>query len=98
MVDEVIVFDHGRIVEHDDRAVLAATGGSRWRHLLELALEVDAVMSRSETRRHDAVATVAPTPSAAWRSGGSPGGSQHEPRSFWLGWAGVRRLLLAARR
>jgi ABC-type multidrug transport system fused ATPase/permease subunit len=42
MVDEVIVFDHGRIVEHDDRSVLAAKGGSRYRHLLELALEVDA--------------------------------------------------------
>jgi ABC-type multidrug transport system fused ATPase/permease subunit len=42
MVDEVIVFDHGRIVEHDDRSVLAAQGGSRYRHLLELALEVDA--------------------------------------------------------
>ncbi len=41
MVDEVIVFDHGRIVEHDDREVLARSGSSRWRHLLELALEVD---------------------------------------------------------
>jgi ABC-type multidrug transport system fused ATPase/permease subunit len=44
MVDEVIVFDHGRIVEHDDREVLARSGSSRWRHLLELALEVDADM------------------------------------------------------
>ncbi len=43
MVDEVIVFDHGRIVEHDERSVLAAAGGSRYRHLLELALEVDKV-------------------------------------------------------
>jgi ATP-binding cassette, subfamily B, bacterial len=42
MVDEVIVFDHGRIVEHDDREVLARSGSSRWRQLLELALEVDA--------------------------------------------------------
>jgi ABC-type multidrug transport system fused ATPase/permease subunit len=42
MVDEVIVFDHGRIVEHDDREVLARSGASRWRQLLELALEVDA--------------------------------------------------------
>jgi ABC-type multidrug transport system fused ATPase/permease subunit len=41
MVDEVIVFDHGRIVEHDDREVLARSGSSRWRQLLELALEVD---------------------------------------------------------
>jgi ATP-binding cassette, subfamily B, bacterial len=42
MVDEVIVFDRGRIVEHDDREVLARSGSSRWRQLLELALEVDA--------------------------------------------------------
>lgn len=41
LVDEVIVFDHGRIVEHDDRAVLAAHGDSRFRRLLDLALEVD---------------------------------------------------------
>ena len=40
MVDEVIVFDHGRVVEHDDREVLTAQGGSRYRYLLELALEV----------------------------------------------------------
>jgi ABC-type multidrug transport system fused ATPase/permease subunit len=39
MVDEVIVFDGGRIVEHDQREVLARSGGSRWRQLLELALE-----------------------------------------------------------
>jgi ATP-binding cassette subfamily B protein len=39
MVDEVIVFDQGRVVEHDDRAVLARSGASRWRRLLELALE-----------------------------------------------------------
>ncbi len=42
MVDEVVVFDHGRIIEHDQREVLARSGSSRWRHLLELALEVDA--------------------------------------------------------
>ena len=42
LVDEVIVFDRGRIVEHDDREVLAQSGSSRWRQLLELALEVDA--------------------------------------------------------
>jgi ABC-type multidrug transport system fused ATPase/permease subunit len=41
MVDEVIVFDRGHVVEHDDREVLARSGSSRWRHLLELALEVD---------------------------------------------------------
>ena len=41
LVDEVIVFDRGRVVEHDDREVLAAQGGSRWRYLLDLALEVE---------------------------------------------------------
>jgi ATP-binding cassette, subfamily B, bacterial len=41
LVDEVIVFDHGRIVEHDDRAVLADDDGSRFRRLLALALETD---------------------------------------------------------
>ena len=41
LVDEVIVFDHGRIVEHDDRAVLADDDGSRFARLLALALEVD---------------------------------------------------------
>jgi ABC-type multidrug transport system fused ATPase/permease subunit len=41
LVDEVIVFDHGRIVEHDDRAVLAGDDGSRFRRLLALALEAD---------------------------------------------------------
>jgi len=40
VVDEVIVFDAGRIVEHDSREALARSGESRWRQLLELALEV----------------------------------------------------------
>ncbi len=39
MVDEVIVFDRGRVVEHDQREVLARSGTSHWRHLLDLALE-----------------------------------------------------------
>jgi ABC-type multidrug transport system fused ATPase/permease subunit len=38
-VDEIIVFDHGRVIEHDDRAELAATNGSRFRQLLDLALD-----------------------------------------------------------
>jgi ATP-binding cassette subfamily B protein len=42
MVDEVIVFDDGRILEHGDRAVLVRSEDSHFRHLLELALEVDA--------------------------------------------------------
>ena len=41
MVDEVIVFDRGRVVEHDDREVLATQGDSRWRYLLDLALETE---------------------------------------------------------
>ncbi len=41
MVDEILVFDHGRIVEHGDRAALASTENSRFRHLLELALAVE---------------------------------------------------------
>ena len=40
-VDDVIVFDGGRIVEHDDRADLAARDGSRYRQLLDLAMETD---------------------------------------------------------
>ena len=43
MVDEVIVFDHGRIVEHDGRDALIADGGSRYRYLLELAMELEPV-------------------------------------------------------
>jgi ATP-binding cassette subfamily B protein len=40
MVDEVIVFDHGRIVEHGNRTDLVRED-SRFRRLLELALAVD---------------------------------------------------------
>jgi ABC-type multidrug transport system fused ATPase/permease subunit len=38
-VDEIVVFDRGRIVEHGDRAALVDRGDSRFRRLLELALE-----------------------------------------------------------
>ena len=41
MVDEVIVFDHGRIAEHGDRTVLVDNRDSHFRHLLELALAVE---------------------------------------------------------
>jgi ATP-binding cassette subfamily B protein len=41
MVDEVIVFDHGRVVEHGDRVALVDDRDSRFRHLLELALAVE---------------------------------------------------------
>jgi ABC-type multidrug transport system fused ATPase/permease subunit len=43
MVDEVIVFDRGRVIEHDEREVLASQGDSRWRYLLDLALEPETV-------------------------------------------------------
>ena len=38
-VDEIIVFDRGRVLEHGDRAELTARDGSHFRRLLELALE-----------------------------------------------------------
>lgn len=38
-VDEIVVFDHGRVVEHDDRRLLAASDRSRYRRLLDLALD-----------------------------------------------------------
>jgi hypothetical protein len=41
MVDEILVFDHGRIVEHGDRSALVDTEDSRFRRLLELALAVE---------------------------------------------------------
>jgi ATP-binding cassette, subfamily B, bacterial len=41
MVDEVIVFDRGRIAEHGDRTVLVDNKDSHFRHLLELALAVE---------------------------------------------------------
>lgn len=42
-VDEIVVVDHGRIVEHDDRAVLAATDGTRFHQLLAMALDAGAL-------------------------------------------------------
>jgi ATP-binding cassette subfamily B protein len=42
-VDEIVVLDHGRVVEHGDRTVLAADGDSRFHRLLELALDIDTV-------------------------------------------------------
>jgi ATP-binding cassette, subfamily B, bacterial len=36
-VDEIVVLDHGRVVEHGDRIDLADNIDSRYRHLLELA-------------------------------------------------------------
>jgi ABC-type multidrug transport system fused ATPase/permease subunit len=42
-VDEIVVLDHGRLVEHGDRVDLADDSDSRYRHLLELALDDEAV-------------------------------------------------------
>jgi ABC-type multidrug transport system fused ATPase/permease subunit len=41
-VDEIVVVDDGRIVEHGDRALLAASDDSRFHRLLSLALESEA--------------------------------------------------------
>lgn len=38
-VDEIVVFDHGRVVEHGDRADLAGDDDSRFARLLALALD-----------------------------------------------------------
>jgi len=38
-VDEIVVINHGAIVEHGDRDVLVADRNSRFHHLLDLALE-----------------------------------------------------------
>jgi ABC-type multidrug transport system fused ATPase/permease subunit len=40
-VDEIVVFDHGRVVEHGDRADLAGDDDSRFARLLALALDVE---------------------------------------------------------
>jgi ABC-type multidrug transport system fused ATPase/permease subunit len=47
-VDEIVVFDHGRVVEHGDRADLAGDDDSRFARLLALALD-------SETDEADAI-------------------------------------------
>ena len=81
------MFDHGRIVEHDDRAILAAQGGSRYRHLLELALEVDVVTSDDRPPTRTQLGPVAP------RLAGQPARA-----ALVLARLGrVRRVLLACR-
>jgi ABC-type multidrug transport system fused ATPase/permease subunit len=42
-VDEVVVLDHGRVAEHGNRAELTDDAESRYRRLLELALDEEAV-------------------------------------------------------
>ena len=41
-VDEIIVFDHGRVVEHGDRTDLVGDDDSRFARLLALALDSEA--------------------------------------------------------
>lgn len=50
-VDEIVVLDHGRIVEHGDRSLLAADGDSRFHRLLELALDIDVAVPRTDGPR-----------------------------------------------
>ena len=50
-VDEIVVLDHGRIVEHGDRSLLAADGDSRFHRLLELALDIDVAVPRNDGPR-----------------------------------------------
>ncbi|MCU1359609.1 MAG: transporter ATP-binding protein [Ilumatobacteraceae bacterium] len=45
-VDEIVVLDHGRVVEHGDRSLLAADGDSRFHRLLELALDIEPGVSK----------------------------------------------------
>jgi ABC-type multidrug transport system fused ATPase/permease subunit len=40
-VDEIVVFDHGRVVEHGDRADLVGDDDSRFNRLLTLSLETE---------------------------------------------------------
>jgi ABC-type multidrug transport system fused ATPase/permease subunit len=42
-VDEIVVLDHGRVIEHGDRADLTDDLDSRYRHLLQLALDEEVV-------------------------------------------------------
>jgi ATP-binding cassette subfamily B protein len=50
-VDEIVVFDHGRIVEYGAREELAGAGDSRFNRLLSLSLEIeDPVGAVSSTR------------------------------------------------
>ena len=49
-VDEIVVLDHGRVVEHGNRSDLADDIDSRYRNLLELALDDEAVATMSVWR------------------------------------------------
>jgi ABC-type multidrug transport system fused ATPase/permease subunit len=42
-VDEIVVLDHGRVVEHGERSDLADDLESRYRHLLDLAHDDEVV-------------------------------------------------------
>jgi ATP-binding cassette, subfamily B, bacterial len=59
MVDEVIVFDNGRILEHGDRRDLVERADSHFRHLLELALAVEVDADGGAAPRDDGDVQVA---------------------------------------
>ncbi|HVE17803.1 MAG TPA: ABC transporter ATP-binding protein, partial [Ilumatobacteraceae bacterium] len=42
-VDEIVVLDHGRVIEHGNRVDLADDLESRYRHLLDLAHDEEVV-------------------------------------------------------
>jgi ABC-type multidrug transport system fused ATPase/permease subunit len=42
-VDEIVVLDHGRVIEHGNRTDLADDLESRYRHLLDLAHDEEVV-------------------------------------------------------
>ena len=57
-VDEIVVFDHGRVVEHGARAELVGDDESRFARLLTLALEHDADVSTRRPGVGDPVMTL----------------------------------------
>jgi len=58
MVDEIVVFDAGRIIEHGARAELVRRDGGRFRRLLELALvsDLERVDDHTATAAQEALA------------------------------------------
>ena len=74
-VDEIVVLDHGRVVEHGDREALVADADSRFHRLLALALDTDVARTRRRPGGHGVNVWQ-----LAWRA------AQHRPRTFWLGW------------
>ena len=53
-VDEIIVFEHGRVVEHGERTDLVGDDDSRFAHLLAMSLESEAQDGASDLTLEDA--------------------------------------------